>query len=121
MQNRKLGRKADHRKDLFRNLATDMIVYGKINTTEMKAKELRTIVDELVTLAKKNDLHARRQAASFVKNVVADKSTGKTALQKLFDEIGPKFADVNGGYTRVVKTTVRKGDGAPMAYIEFTK
>ncbi len=121
MQNRKLGRKADHRKALFRNLATDMIVYGKINTTEMKAKELRTVVDELVTLAKKNDLHARRQAASYIKDVVADKKTGKTALQKLFDEIGPKFADVNGGYTRVVKTGVRKGDAAPMAYIEFTK
>ena len=119
MQNRKLGRKADHRKALFLNMATDMIVYGKMNTTEMKAKELSAVVDELVTLAKNGSLHARRQAASYVRNVVVDKTTGKTALQKLFDEIGPKFADRNGGYTRVIKTTTRKGDGAPMAIVEF--
>ena len=121
MHNRKLGRTADHRKALLRNLATDMIVYEKITTTEKKALEMRSVVDGLVTLAKKGDLHARRQAASYVRDVVADKKTGKTALQKLFDEIGPRFADVNGGYTRVVKTDVRKGDGAPVAYIEFTK
>jgi large subunit ribosomal protein L17 len=121
MQNRKLGRTADHRKALLRNLATDMIVYEKITTTEMKAKELRTVVDELVTLAKQGDLAARREAASYVRDIVADKATGKTALQKLFDEIGPRYADRNGGYTRVVKTTVRRGDAAPMAYIEFVK
>jgi large subunit ribosomal protein L17 len=121
MQNRKLGRTSDHRKALLRNLATDMIVHEKINTTEMKAKELRTVVDELVTLAKKGDLHSRRRAARVVRNVIADKATGKTALQKLFEEIGPRFAETNGGYTRVVKTTVRRGDAAPMAYIEFTK
>lgn len=121
MHNRKLGRTADHRKALLRNLATDMIVHEKINTTEMKAKELRTVVDELVTLAKKGDLHARRQAASYVREVIADKATGKTALQKLFEEIGPRYAGRNGGYTRVVKTGVRTGDAAPMAYIEFVK
>ncbi len=121
MHNRKLGRTADHRKALLRNLATDMIVHEKINTTEMKAKELRTVVDELVTLAKKGDLHARRQAASYVREVIADKATGKTALQKLFEEIGPRYAERNGGYTRVVKTGVRTGDAAPMAYIEFVK
>ncbi|MBQ7891299.1 MAG: 50S ribosomal protein L17 [Erysipelotrichaceae bacterium] len=117
MWNRKLGRKADHRKALLRNMATSVILNGKIETTEMKAKELRTVVDELVTLAKRGDLHARRQAASYVRNVT--NKEGKTAVQVLFDEIGPKYAGRNGGYTRVTKTTVRRGDGAPMAIIEL--
>ena len=114
MWNRKLGRTADHRKAMFRNLATSLIIKGQVETTEMKAKELRTIADELVTLAKRGDLHARRQAA-------ADETTGQTALQKLFTEIGPAYADRNGGYTRVIKTRVRRGDAAPMAIIEFVK
>ena len=117
MWNRKLGRKADHRKALLRNMATSVILNGKIETTEMKAKELRTVVDELVTLAKRGDLHARRQAASYLFNVT--NKEGKTAVQVLFDEIGPKYAGRNGGYTRVTKTTVRRGDGAPMAIIEL--
>ena len=117
MWNRKLGRKADHRKALLRNMATSVILNGKIETTEMKAKELRTVVDELVTLAKRGDLHARRQAAAYVRNVT--NKEGKTAVQVLFDEIGPKYAGRNGGYTRVTKTTVRRGDGAPMAIIEL--
>ncbi|MBR0137118.1 MAG: 50S ribosomal protein L17 [Erysipelotrichaceae bacterium] len=120
MNNRKLGRTADHRKALLRNLATDMIVYEKINTTEMKAKEMRTVVDELITLAKRGDLHARRQAAAYIHDIPVGK-TGKTTLQKLFEELGPRFADRKGGYTRVVKTDFRKGDAAPMAYIEFVK
>ena len=120
MHNRKLGRKADHRKALFRNLATDMIVYEKIETTEKKALEMRTVVDELVSLSKRGDLNARRQALAFVLDVPVGK-TGKTAVQKLFEEIGPRYADRKGGYTRVVKTTVRRGDAAPMAYIEFVK
>lgn len=120
MYNRKLGRTADHRKALLRNMATDMIVYEKIETTEKKALELRSVVDELVTLAKKGDLHARRQVLSYVRDVKVGK-TDKTAVQKLFDEIGPRYADRKGGYTRVVKTGVRKGDAAPMAYIEFVK
>lgn len=119
MHNRKLGRKADHRKALLRNMATEVIKYEKITTTEKKALELRSVVDELITLAKRGDLHARRQAASYVRDVVVDEKTGQTALQKLFREIGPKYADRNGGYTRVVKTDVRKGDGAPVAYIEL--
>ena len=98
-------------------MATSVILNGKIETTEMKAKELRTVVDELVTLAKRGDLHARRQAASYVRNVT--NKEGKTAVQVLFDEIGPKYAGRNGGYTRVTKTTVRRGDGAPMAIIEL--
>lgn len=121
MWNRKLGRTADHRKAMFRNLATSMIVKGQVETTEMKAKELRSVVDELITLAKRGDLHARRQAASFVHDVVADETTGQTALQKLFTEIGPAFAERNGGYTRVVKTRNRRGDNAPMAIIELVK
>jgi len=120
MQNRKLGRKADHRKALLRNQVTDLIVYEKINTTEMKCMELRSVADHLVTLAKENTLHARRQAAAYVRDVKVGK-TETTALQKLFNEIGPRYTDRKGGYTRVVKTNVRKGDAAPMGYIEFVK
>lgn len=75
MWNRKLGRTADHRKAMFRNLATSLIISGQVETTEMKAKELRSVVDELVTLAKRGDLHARRQVASFVRDVVANEKT----------------------------------------------
>jgi len=121
MHNRKLGRTADHRKALLRNMATDIIVHEKITTTEKKALECRCVVDELITLAKKNDLAARRLAASYVREVVADPKTGKTALQKLFDEIGPRYKDRKGGYTSVTKTSVRKGDGAPCAYVELVK
>lgn len=119
MWNRKLGRKADHRKALLRNMATDLILKGKIETTEMKAKELRSVVDELVTLGKRGDLHARRQAASFIRNVVANEENNTTVLQKLFDEVAPKYATRNGGYTRVIKTGNRRGDNAPMAIIEL--
>ena len=119
MRNRKLGRDVAHRKALLRNLSTSLIVHGRLETTEMKAKELRSVADKLVTLAKRGDLHARRQAARIVFNVVADEKTGQTALQKLFDEVGPKYADRQGGYTRVIKTEMRRGDAAPMAIIEF--
>lgn len=119
MWNRKLGRTADHRKALFRNMATSLIAHGQIETTEMKAKEMRTVMDELITLAKRGDLHARRQAASFVRDVVVNEESGQTAVQKLFSELGPKYADRNGGYTRVVKTYNRRGDNATMAIIEL--
>ncbi|CAM4166313.1 50S ribosomal protein L17 [Erysipelothrix inopinata] len=119
MRNRKLGRDSAHRKALLRNLSTSLIVNGRIETTEKKAMELRSVADKLVTLAKRGDLHARREAAKIVYNVVADEATGQTALQKLFDEIGPKYADRQGGYTRVIKTEMRRGDAAPMAIIEF--
>ncbi len=115
MENRKLGRTADHRKALLRNLATDLIRYERIETTEMKAKELRSVVDELITLAKRGDLHARRQAAAFICNV--DVNEKETVLQKLFNVVGPKYASRNGGYTRVIKTYNRRGDNAPMAII----
>ena len=120
MWNRKLGRKADHRKALLRNMATSLIENGQIETTEMKAKELSAVMDSLVTLAKRGDLHARRQAAAYVRNVEVDVE-GTTALQKLFNEIGPVYADRNGGYTRVVKTRIRRGDAAPMAIVQFVK
>ena len=119
MCNRKFGRNADHRKAMLRNLATSVILYGKVETTEAKAKDMRSVVDELITLGKRGDLHARRQAAAYIRNVVADEAKSQTVLQKLFDEVAPKYADRNGGYTRVVKTGTRKGDAAPMAYIEL--
>jgi large subunit ribosomal protein L17 len=103
---------------MLRNLATSVILYGKVETTEAKAKDLRSVVDELITLGKKGDLASRRRAAAYVRNVT-DKKTGKTAVQILFDDIAPKYADRKGGYTRVVKTGVRRGDAAPMAYIEL--
>lgn len=120
MRNRKLGRTADHRKALLRNLATDVIIYEKVETTEKKALELRSVVDGLITLAKKGDLAARRQVLAYVRDVKVAGSD-KTAVQKLFDEIGPRYENRQGGYTRVVKTGVRRGDAAPMAYIELVK
>ena len=107
-RNRKLGRVSSHRKAMLRNLATDVIMYGKIETTVTRAKEVRSIVDELITLAKRGDLHARRQAAEILQDVV-DPATGKTAVQKLFDEVAPQFAEKSSGYTRVLKTYNRKG------------
>lgn len=118
MWNRKFGRNADHRKAMMRNLATSVILYGKVETTYEKAMDMRSVVDKLVTLGKRGDLAARRQAASYLRNVV-DEKTQKTVLSKLFDEVAPKYKDRNGGYTRVVKTGVRRGDGADMAYIEL--
>ena len=119
MWNRKFGRNADHRKAMLRNLATSVIMYGKVETTYAKAMDMRSVVDELITLGKRGDLSARRHAAAFIRNVVSDEKTQQTVLQKLFSDVAPKYADRNGGYTRVVKTGVRKGDAAPMAYIEL--
>ena len=117
MWNRRLGRTADHREALLKTMATDLILKGKIETTEMKAKELRTVVDHLITLGKKGDLNARRQAAAEMADM--EGKDGKSALKVLFDEVAPKYADRNGGYTRVIKTGVRRGDAAPMATIEL--
>ncbi|MBQ1900220.1 MAG: 50S ribosomal protein L17 [Erysipelotrichaceae bacterium] len=117
MWNRRLGRTADHRVALLKNQATDLILKGKIETTEMKAMELRSVVDHLITIAKKNDLAARRQAAAYLRNVTT--KDGKTAVQVLFEEVAPKYKDRNGGYTRVNKTGIRRGDAAKMATIEL--
>jgi len=119
MWNRKLGRTADHRKALLRNMATEVIMRGKIETTEKKAMELRSVVDGLITTAKAGDLHARRQVAAYLRENVVDAKTGKTSVQVLFDDVAPKYADRKGGYTRVVKTGYRRGDNAPMAIIEL--
>ncbi len=117
MWNRRLGRTAEHRVALLRNMATDLILKGKISTTEMKAKELRSVVDHLITVAKKDDLAARRNVAAYLRNVST--KDGKTAVQVLFEEVAPRYKDRNGGYTRVTKTGFRRGDAAPMATIEL--
>ena len=119
MRNRKLGMTADHRKAMLRNQATSLIQYGRIETTDTRAKELRSVVEELVTLAKRGDLHARRQAASYVRDIVVDEATKQTALQKLFSVYGPKYADRNGGYTRIIKLKERIGDDALMVRLEL--
>ena len=111
---RKLSRTPSHRKALLHNLAKALLLHGRIRTTEMKAKELRGVVEPLITLAKRNDLHARRQAY----RVLCDHAL----VKRLFDEVGPKFAGVPGCYTRIMKLAMpRKGDNAPMAIIELTR
>ena len=111
---RKLSRTPAHRKALLHNLAKALLIHGKIRTTEIKAKELRRVVEPLITLAKRNDLHARRQAYRVLND--------HALVKRLFDEIGPVFAGVPGGYTRILKLAMpRKGDNAPMAFIELTR
>lgn len=106
-------------KSMLRNVVTDLITYGRVEVTFATAKELVELADEMVTLAKRGDLHARRQAAAVIRDVYVDKEQTKTALQKLFDDIAPKYADRNGGYARVLKTGNRRGDNAPMAIVEL--
>jgi large subunit ribosomal protein L17 len=108
---RKLGRDSAHRKALYSNLAGALIEHGRIKTTEAKAKEVRPIVEKMITLGKRGDLHAHRQAVAFLRS--------KSVAHKLFDEVAPRFADRPGGYTRVVKLDPRQGDAAPMAYLEL--
>ncbi|HHY20989.1 MAG TPA: 50S ribosomal protein L17 [Bacilli bacterium] len=115
----KLGRNSAARKALFRDLATDLIINEKIETTEAKAKELRSVVEKMITLGKRGDLHARRQAAAFIRKEVANEETGQDAVQKLFAEIAPRYEDRQGGYTRILKLGPRRGDGAPMVIIEL--
>ena len=119
MHNRKLGRTSDHRIAMLRNLAASLIIHEKIETTQHKALELRSWMDKLITLAKRNDLHARRQAATMLFNVMADDEQSQSVLQKLFDDVGVRYSERQGGYTRVLKTVQRRGDGAPMAIIEL--
>ncbi|MDE7263274.1 MAG: 50S ribosomal protein L17 [Anaeroplasmataceae bacterium] len=115
----RLRRSSDQRKALLRDLITDLILNGRIETTQAKARELKRLADKMVTLGKTNTLHSRRQAASFIRFEKAE--DGQYAVQKLFSEIAPKFASRNGGYTRVIKTGFRRGDSAPMAIIEWVE
>jgi large subunit ribosomal protein L17 len=108
---RKFNRTHEHRKAMFANMAGALIRHEQITTTLPKAKELRSVVDGLVTLAKKGDLSARRRAAAQLKE--------DSLVQKLFSTLGPRYAERNGGYTRVLKAGFRKGDNAPLAVIEL--
>ena len=108
---RKLGRKPEHRKAMFANMAAALIKHEQITTTLPKAKELRPVVEKLVTLGKRGDLHARRQAIAQIRDVAM--------VKKLFEVIGPRYKDRHGGYIRVLKAGFRYGDNAPIAVIEF--
>src|SRR5213078_2536150 len=108
---RKLNRRSDHRRAMFANMAASLIKHEQIVTTLPKAKDLRPVVEKLVTLGKRGDLHARRQAVAEMRDVAM--------VKKLFDVIGPRYKERNGGYTRVLKAGYRYGDAAPVAVIEF--
>lgn len=108
---RKLGRPTDQRKAMLRNLVTSLLRTGKIETTVTRAKETKRMADKMITLAKRGDLHARRQVLAYVYD--------EDVVKKLFDEIGPKYQERNGGYTRVLKAGPRRGDGAEMAILEL--
>jgi large subunit ribosomal protein L17 len=108
---RKLGRNAAHRKALFRNMVTSLLEHERIQTTDAKAKELRGIADKMITLGKRGDLHARRQALSVIRD------DGVTA--KVFGELADRYRDRPGGYTRVIKVGHRAGDSAPVSVIEL--
>lgn len=107
----KLGRTTSHRRSLLRNLVTSLIIEERIETTVPKAKALRPQVEKMITLGKRGDLAARRQAASYL-------MTGE-ALTKLFDVVGPRFGDRNGGYLRIIRSGWQKGDGADKAFVEL--
>lgn len=122
MAYKKLGKNSAHRKAMFRDLVTDLIINERIITTEAKAKELRSFVEKMVTLGKRGDLHARRQAAAFVRKEVADTDeTAQDAVQKLFNDIAGRYEDRQGGYTRIRKLGPRRGDNAPLVVIEFVE
>ena len=106
-----LNRTASHRKAMFRNMVTSLLREERVNTTVTKAKECRRVAERMITFAKKGDLHARRRAARYIND--------QAVLKKLFDEIGPRFKDRPGGYTRIMKTGFRNGDNAPMSILEL--
>ena len=108
---RKLGRASDHRDAMLRNLVTSLLENGKIETTVEKAKETRSMAEKMITLGKTNTLHSRRQALAYI--------TKEDVVTKVFEEIAPKYADRNGGYTRILKLGPRRGDAAEMAIIEL--
>ncbi len=110
-QQRRLGRPSAHRDLMMRNLVTSLIKHGKIETTVTRAKETQKIAEKMISLAKRGDLHARRQAMAYMLD--------ETVVKNLFDEIAPKFKERNGGYTRITKTAPRQGDAALKAIIEL--
>lgn len=116
---RKLNRRSDQRKAMLRDLVTHLIIHERITTTETKAKELSRLIDKMITLGKKNTLASRRQAAETVRFLEAGEN--QNALQKLFDDIAPRFKERNGGYTRILKLGPRRGDSTDMAIIEFVE
>ena len=109
----KLGRTPAHRRALFRNLVTALLEHGTIRTTDAKAKELRRWGDRMITLGKQGTLHARRRAATVIQR--------RSVLKKLFDELAPRFVGRAGGYTRVVKLGIRRGDAAPLSIVELVE
>jgi len=110
-QLRKLGRTTPHRRAMLRNLTTDLLREGRIETTVTRAKETRRMAEKMITLGKRGDLHARRQALAYIFD--------ESVVTKLFEEIAPEYADRQGGYTRILKKGPRRGDGAEMAIIEL--
>jgi len=108
---RKLGRNSAHRKAMLRNLVTDLLREERISTTDTRAKEARREAEKLITLAKRGDLHARRQAMSYIFD--------EAVVVKLFDEIAPRYSDRNGGYTRILKLGPRRGDSAEVVFVEL--
>ncbi len=108
---RKLGRTSDHRRAMLRAMVTFLLENGKIETTVTRAKEVRSMAEKMITIAKGEDLHSKRQVYSYI--------TKETVAKKVIDELGPKYKDVNGGYTRIIKTGPRRGDAAEMAIIEL--
>lgn len=108
---RKLGRTSSHRESMFRNMVTSVIKHERIRTTDAKAKEVRKIAEKMITLGKRGDLHARRQALAFVRD--------KEMVKKLFGELSERYRERNGGYTRIVKAGYRAGDNAPVSILEL--
>ena len=111
MRRAKFGRDAGHRKALLRNLVSSLLLEERIKTTDIKAKAVKSLADKMITLGKRGDLHARRQAAAFLGR--------PEAVAKLFDEIAPRYTERNGGYTLVVKVGPRRGDAAPISIVEL--
>jgi large subunit ribosomal protein L17 len=108
---KKLGRDSAHRRALYANLAGQLIEHGRIKTTEAKAKAVKPIAEQMITLGRRGDLHARRQALAFLRS--------QDVVHKLFADVGPRFADRPGGYSRIVKIGPRPGDAAQMVYLEL--
>ena len=108
---RKLGRTTDHRKAMLRAMVTFLLENGQIETTVTRAKEVRAVAEKMITIAKTNDLHSKRQVMAYV--------TKESVAKKVIDEIAPKYKEVNGGYTRIIKTGPRRGDAAEMAIIQL--